>query len=285
MSDSTCDWARMGAYGIPFSGNGMEFFPLGVPLDHSGVVLHESGYMAARPCWNYPNVLSPFWRLYYDLKPGHKVVFSQREVILGPDRLVLIPDHSLFHAVGTRSRPKFWLAFNCARRPVPEQAIPIELMPSAIELALIRELIALFESPSREQHRSRIFHFSLALLHEVLGRSEIGWLDEKPDAVLRAIRLVEERYSDPLYNHTLAQTGGLSESAFNRLFRLHQGISPGQFIAQVRVREAAHLLMHSLLSLDDVAEQCGFPNRVYLTRVFTRIVGEPPARFRRRHAR
>jgi len=52
----------------------------------------------------------------------------------------------------------------------------------------------------------------------------------------------------------------------------------------VRVREAAHLLTHSPLSLDDVAEKCGFPNRVYLTRVFTRIVGEAPARFRRRHA-
>ena len=284
MSDSTSDWASMGAYGSPFSGNGMEFFPLGVPLDHSGVVLHESGYMAARPCWNYPNVLSPFWRLYYDLKPGHKVVFAHREVILGPDRLVLIPDHSLFHAVGTRPRPKFWLAFNCARRPVPEQAVPIELTTSVIELALIRKLMALFENANHEQHRSQIMHLSMALLHEVLGRSEIEWLDEKPDAVLRAIRLVEERYAAPLYNCTLAQIGALSESAFNRLFRRHQGVSPTQFIAQVRVREAAHLLTHSRLSLDDIAEKCGFPNRVYLTRVFTRIVGEPPARFRRRHA-
>ena len=284
MSEPTSDWASMAAYGSPFSGNGMEFFPLGVPLDHSGVVLHESGYMAARPCWNYPNVLSPFWRLYYDLKPGHKVVFAHREVILGPERLVLIPDHSLFHAVGTRPRPKFWLAFNCARRPVPQQAVPIELAPSVVELALIQTLMPLFENANREQHRSRILHFSMALLHEVLGRSEIEWLDEKPEAVLRAIRLVEERYAAPLYNCTLAQAGGLSESAFNRLFRRHQGVSPTQFIAQVRVREAAHLLTHSHLSLDDVAEKCGFPNRVYLTRVFTRIIGEPPARFRRRHA-
>ena len=239
--------------------------------------------MANRPCWNYPNVLSPFWRLYYDLKPGHKVVFAQREVVLGPKRIVLIPDHSLFHAIGSDPRPKFWLAFNCARRPVPEQAIPIELTPSSIELALIRSLIPLFDCAIPEQNRSRIWHYSLALLHEVLARPEIGWLDEKPDAVLRVIRLVEERYAEPLYNRELAQTAGLSESAFNRLFRRHQGVSPAQFITQVRVREAAHLLLHSPISLDDIAERCGFPNRVYLARIFARTIGEPPARFRRKH--
>ena len=283
MSNSTPDWASMGAYSSPFSGNGMEFFPLGVPLDHSGVVLHESGYMPNRPCWNYPNVLSPFWRLYYDLKPGHKVVFSHKEVVLGPDRLVLIPDQSLFHAVGSRPRPKFWLAFNCARRPVPEQTIPIELPPSAIELALIRELKPLFETADPEQNRTRIFHRSLALLHEVLGRDEIRWLAEKPLAVRRAIRHVEEHYAEPLYNAILARVSGLSESAFNRLFRRHQGVSPMQFVTQVRVREVAHMLANSSRSLDDIAERCGFPNRAYLARIFRQITGEPPASFRRRH--
>jgi hypothetical protein len=41
---------------------------------------------------DFPNVLSPFWRLYYNARKGHKGVFHEREVELTPEHLVLIPD-------------------------------------------------------------------------------------------------------------------------------------------------------------------------------------------------
>ena len=52
------------AYSSPYSGVGEEFFPLGVPPDHAGFVLHEVGYDPENEDWNFPSVLSPFWRLF-----------------------------------------------------------------------------------------------------------------------------------------------------------------------------------------------------------------------------
>jgi hypothetical protein len=78
MSYSAIRKRNCGCYTIPFSGVGMEFFPLGVPPDLSGVVLHEAGFLAKNDWWSFPNVLGPFWRLYYNSRPGHKVVFRAR---------------------------------------------------------------------------------------------------------------------------------------------------------------------------------------------------------------
>src|ERR1017187_5276651 len=92
-------WSELGAYGSPFSGTGMEFLPLGTKPEEVELLVHEVGYLRRRPHWDYQNVFSPFWRLYYDLQPGHHVVFAHRRISLGPHRMVLIPDHQLFHTM------------------------------------------------------------------------------------------------------------------------------------------------------------------------------------------
>jgi transcriptional regulator GlxA family with amidase domain len=53
---------------------------------------------------------------------------------------------------------------------------------------------------------------------------------------------------------------------------------------QVRVRAAADLMLTSRASLAEIAELTGFPNRAYLTRVFTQVTGKPPGLFRRHQA-
>lgn len=120
MSFSEIYYAKRGAYSNPFSGQGIPYYPLGVqPSD--GILLHEAGFLGKRPYWNYSRVFSPFWRLYHDLQPGHKVIFpgTGKEYVLGPEHLVLIPDHQMFHTAGSEPRAKFWLHFTCARRVDP----------------------------------------------------------------------------------------------------------------------------------------------------------------------
>ena len=284
MSFSPRRRINTGAYTTPFSNTGIEFFPLGVLPGHSGVVLHESGFLRSNRDWNFPNMFSPFWRLIYDFRRGHKIVFSDREVPLGPDRIVLLPDHHRCHFVETRPAPTFWLHFSHPRRPVPRQPMPIELPPSRTELDLIGDLHALFADRRSEESRERIFRLSIALLQVVLSRPEIQWSKEKPESLLRVLRFVEEHYAEPLYNPQLARLAGMSATRFVEEFRRGQGVTPARFIAQVRIREACNLLANTALGLDEIAEKTGFPNRAYLSRVFKRVTGEPPAHFRCDHA-
>jgi AraC family transcriptional regulator, arabinose operon regulatory protein len=283
MSDSALRERNRGAYSSPFSGVGVEFFPLGVPPDHSGLVLYETGYLPKNDWWNFPNVLSPFWRLYYNARRGHRVVFHDREIELTPEHLMLIPDRQLFHCRGCKAVPTFWLTFNVARRLMREQQIPILLPPTRTERALIHDITRLFSGKEPEPNSERIFHGSMALLHVVLNRSEIQWQGNTPPVVLQTVRYIEEHYSLPLTVPRLARMANLCTEALARCFKKYQADTIGRFIVKVRVREAAHLLTHTDAPIDDVAEKTGFPNRAYLSRVFKRTTGESPAQFRRRH--
>jgi AraC family transcriptional regulator, arabinose operon regulatory protein len=282
VSDSALRFRNRGAYTSPFSGVGVEFFPLGVPVDHAGLVLYETGYLPRNDWWNFPNVLSPFWRLYYNARKGHKVLFGDRDIPLTPEHLMLIPDGQLFHCRGSVPVPTLWLAFNVARRLVPRQPIPILLPPTRTERALVRDVARLFaDDDAGTQNRDRIFHASVALLHVVLSRPEIRWQSHTPAAVVQTVAYVEEHFALPLSVPRLAQMANLSVEALARSFKRHRGETIGRFITKVRVREAAHLLRHSDMRIEEVAERTGFPNRAYLSRVFKKTTGESPAAFRR----
>ena len=186
-----------GAYSSPYSGVGEEFFPLGVPPDHAGFVLHEVGYDPENEDWDFPSVLSPFWRLYYNSQAGHCVVFGDRPIELTPDRLVLIPDQQLFHCQGNRPVTHTWLAFSVARRPAAEQAMPILLSPRRIELDLLEDLGRLFLMDDVPSNRNRIFHCGMALLHVTLSRAEIRWQPDTPAAVARTVQYIERHFAPP----------------------------------------------------------------------------------------
>ncbi len=262
----------------------MEFFPLGVLPDQSGLILYEAGYLGENDWWNFSNCLSPFWRLYYNFQPGHRVIFSQVAYELGPAHLMLIPDHQLFHSVGETPVPHCWLTFNVTRRLAPEQSVPVLLSPDQTERELLARLARQFTGVG-EGDCQAILHTSLALLHLVLIRPEIRWREPQlSEGLVRACRRIEAEYSKPLHLADLARTAGHCERSFARLFTSWRGVSPTRFLSQVRVREAASLLVNTDLSLDEIAERTGFPDRYYMSRVFKRIIGDSPAHFRKSHA-
>jgi AraC family transcriptional regulator of arabinose operon len=278
---SPSQWAALGAYANPFSNQGVEFEPVCGQGAASDLALHETGFISRRPHWNYQKVFSPFWRLYYDLEPGHRVIFPQKELTLGPDRILLIPPHQLFHSQGTEPKPKLWIHFSREIHILPTQPIPIVLTPTATERSLLQDLIRALRPSKKPIDRDRTRHLSLALLHLVLSGSEIAWQSEVPVNLMEVVRHVESNFASALYTGELARRAHLSESVFRRRFQRFRNVAPAQFVAQVRIREAARLLTTTELDMDEVAARTGFPNPAYLTRVFKRITGKTPARFRR----
>lgn len=285
MSDSRSQRVNVGAYDQPFSGVGREFEPLGIPPGRTGLTLHEAGYVAENANWNFPAVFSPFWRLYYNSRRGHCVLFGEEMTELTPAHLVLIPPHCLFHCLGGNPVPHFWTAFSFVKRLRRETPLPVQLVPRDTELCLIRDLIELDSALPDGGSSEGIYRHSLALLQVVLARPELEWQPPQPEGLRRARDLIERSLGQPLPSPQLARAAGMSVAGFNRAFRRHYGTSPARHVAEMRVREAARLLLQSDCTIDNIAEQTGFPNRAYLSRVFKRLTGFAPGGFRRRHRR
>ena len=105
-----------------------------------------------------------------------------------------------------------------------------------------------------------------------------------PPAWLRRARtFLDEASWRPTTLGELAKECGVHPSHLARSFRLHYGRSIGTYMRELRVSRAKELLVSPSrrVSLADVALNCGFADQSHLTRVFRRLEGVTPARYRR----
>ena len=274
---------NIGAYDSPFSGVGIVHDPLWADSPRTGVVLHECGYLAANQNWNFQSVFGPFWRLYYNTEPGHSVVFESEVVELNPDRIVVVPPHQLFHCRSTKSAPSLWVHFSVTRMLSEKMAGALAFQPTPAELALSQELKEAILEVRKLRPNDRNFRLAKALVLVVLARRELNWNPIIPEHLLKTQRHIEERYGDELTIKQLVRVAGISASKLAEDFKNFHGTTPAKYVREIRVREAASLLLRTNESLDEIAEKTGFVNRFYMSRVFKKVTKESPAAYRRKH--
>lgn len=93
-------------------------------------------------------------------------------------------------------------------------------------------------------------------------------------------RIERELPNGPLVIEDLAREIGLSAVHLRTLFREVTGISPARYIQQRRVALACRLLRQSEASVADVAHAVGIPEARVFHRLFRRISGTTPQRWR-----
>ena len=92
---------------------------------------------------------------------------------------------------------------------------------------------------------------------------------------------MEERLAEPLTVEAMARHAGYSTRSFARRFRAETGTTPLQWLIGRRVAEAQRLLEGTDLSVEEVADRCGFGGAVALRQHFGRVVGTSPTAYRR----
>jgi AraC family transcriptional regulator len=79
----------------------------------------------------------------------------------------------------------------------------------------------------------------------------------------------------------LASECGLSSSHFARAFRQATGRPPHRWLLERRLEATQDLLLNSQMSLQEIANACGFSDQSHLSRAFRRMVGTSPGAWRR----
>jgi AraC family transcriptional activator FtrA len=91
-----------------------------------------------------------------------------------------------------------------------------------------------------------------------------------------------QRLDKPLAVGALAARAAMSERTFLRRFQESVGISPIEWLQRERMYRARELLESANVTLNDVAEQCGYRSLETFRTAFKRIVGTSPAAYRAR---
>lgn len=129
------------------------------------------------------------------------------------------------------------------------------------------------------------FEVELALFDFVLAYER--WAQQARDSsgegqrLLDAVRsLVIASLPKAIGVETLAAKYGMSRSHFSHFFQARTGLTPAHFATEVRIHEAARLLLDTRAPLKQIAEGCGFANTSHFCRVFRCFQHLSPASYR-----
>ncbi|KOG91798.1 AraC family transcriptional regulator [Streptomyces varsoviensis] len=116
--------------------------------------------------------------------------------------------------------------------------------------------------------------------HLLLGGRDHRVPGPERAAVRRAIAVMRERLADPLTLADIAAEAHLSVYHFVRVFREDTGETPHRFLTRLRIERARRLLDTTGLTIERIAERCGFAGPGGLSSAFLAHVGVRPSVYR-----
>ncbi len=261
--------------------------------------------------WKSHQMAFPYWRLYWN-HSGHARVVYNRTIYLEPDKILLIPPNTPFATDIDDSRipPNQNYSLKGGRVDSLEMeeemtsgekvlhlfihftlGYPHDIIsPDIFVFDMTEDLNTLITSITRklidgqvkfEQTGSlELYSLLFSVLHRLPAKA---WKSRNIDRrIVQGIRHMEKNLQKTgISNTTLAGLGGMSVNAYARLFKEQTAYSPRKYLLRMRVDKACSLLHHSDLSIEQIASFCGFSDRYYFTRIFSRTMNIPPGAYRK----
>ena len=265
--------------------------------------------------WNYSNVLSPYFRVYY-IDDGEGFVHTAtEEVRLVKGFLYLIPSFTLCHLRCDNYQKQYFLHFfeeSAGGISIFEYNRRIIKIPAgATDIANFHRLLEI--NPKRGINRSdnpkvyekNVFYRHYQELNEMV--SEASYLETQgiimqfvarflsscesvsrnaepiPIKILDAIHYIQINLKVDLTVGALAKRANLNQDYFSSLFLRATGERPLAYVQIKRIERAQYLLATTSLTYEAVAEETGFENLPYFFRIFKKITCLTPGEYKKRN--
>lgn len=100
-------------------------------------------------------------------------------------------------------------------------------------------------------------------------------------AIKLAMAYINNNYNKKIILDEVAVHVALNRSYLSLLFKKETGIQFGDYIEQIRIKNAQNLLRTTNKSVSEVAEFVGFSNQNYFTKVFKKATGVSPMKYKK----
>ena len=95
----------------------------------------------------------------------------------------------------------------------------------------------------------------------------------------KVLQILEKEYQNELQLEDMAQRMNVTPEYLSSLFMKELGIKYTTYRAQIRIDVAKRLLQEGKLKIYEVAEESGFPDVKYFTKVFKKYTGTSPGEY------
>jgi AraC-like DNA-binding protein len=104
-----------------------------------------------------------------------------------------------------------------------------------------------------------------------------GYQSNYDKRIKKVLQHVIDHYKDPLSVTDMAEMVKLSPLYFGNFFKNETGQSFRQYLTLIRLNQAENMLISGMYKVSEVAEECGFSDIYYFSRVFKEHFGITPS--------
>lgn len=268
-----------------------------------------TGFKRVGTWWNYKNVISPFYRLYYIEKGRGKVYINHIGYDLTPGTLFLIPKFACHSYECLDFMDHYYICFfddqeGCLGIPNPMQ-MNLKITAHEVDEMLVKRFLELnpmrslpVEAPQLYDNKRTIYEArddisasqassfmeSQGILWQLFSRFvtvKSVWTGHGMRGKLdRVVQYVHQNLDKHITVSDLAELMCLTTDHFSKVFKRIIGMSPCEYIQMKRIERAQALLLTTSMSVMQVAESVGIGNASQFTRLFVKIVKCSPKVYR-----
>jgi transcriptional regulator GlxA family with amidase domain len=212
---------------------------------------------------------------------------NQTTIIATSTGVVWLAEAGLLEA---KAATTHWYYFEQFRQNYPKvrlnqhanitQAEHIYCAVSLIALSeLLLYLIKQWYGPSSAHIIEKHFHHEVETYNQPCF--QIGGALQFDESIALAQDCMQRHLAEPLSMQNVAQEAGISLRTLNRKFKDQVGEAPAKYFQKIRLETAKKLLADWSMSIQDVAEQVGYQDSHYFSKLFQKTFHLSPSAYKR----
>jgi len=145
-------------------------------------------------------------------------------------------------------------------------------------IELFRRCTAEFNSFSR--YRSDMLSLIFKQIWLTIMRIHIFGMEQSNSRISAMLEFIRRNINKNIGRAEIAAEFKLTPQYVNYIFKREFGLSPGRVIMREKIHAAAEMLSKGKHNVSEVAWHFGFSDPLYFSRIFRKITGSPPSKFK-----
>jgi AraC-like DNA-binding protein len=231
--------------------------------------------------------------LIYCVKGGGWAKIGEKKYTVGTGDFIILPAN-IPHEYGAEEHNPwtiYWIHFkgansqefiNMMLRKMEDYIAPVSFQENRIHL-----FEEIYTSVERGYSTDNICYASLSLQYFLASccyDNNYNYLSkhEKKDSISLCINYLQKHIDKPLALKEIAEEVNLSVSHFAATFKKSTGFSIIEYFNHLKIQKACQYLQFTDLRINEIADRLGIEDPYYFTRMFTKIIGVSPNKYRSR---
>ncbi len=252
------------------------------------LMVYTSGHEKCRPLHSYgPAVRSSFMFHYIHSGKGTYHVRDQVYHLKAGDMFLMIPGERIFYQADADDPWEYsWIglqgikAEECVRRSRIYQDLVCSVTPDS----QIVQIFSRLQNAAELRNADLLFNacawefvYQLSTSTGIEEKQTPLSADEYTEMVLS---YVEQNFERPISVQEIADHLALDRSYVHRIFKKRMNMSVKEYILSLRMANACSYLIHTDLSISDIARSVGYDDVLYFSRLFRKKKGLSPSEYR-----